>query len=484
MTAALTLALQPSVRLLEEAGAPVGLEALGRKRLRLPEAGLAQRAFLRALAQGASTEEELCGTPGSPGALGLQYLLALLEQEGWVRYALAWEGRVLATLAPLVPAFRFQWAAGPGPWRLSRFAWLRRLEPDGLVLESPLGYGRVAFREPALLAALGPLCRPGGAGEAALAALDGLTPALARPFLSLLVSAGAVARCAEGGQLPEDLEPALRQWEFHDLLFHTRSREGRHGEPAGGTLRFLGELPPQDALKPPGPEPGLPLPVPAPLPEAGAGVEQGANARGGAAEPGFFTVLAARRSRREPGPEPITLAQLGAFLHHVARVRAVAPVDPGAGRVYETVAGPCPGGGSLHELELYLTVARCAGLAPGFYHYDAGGHRLEPWPGPAPASARLLGEAQAAMGAASPPDLLFTVAARVQRVTWKYQSIAYALILKNTGVLYQQMYLVATALGLAPCAIGAGDTQLFAQASGLDPMEETSVGEFALSGGN
>jgi SagB-type dehydrogenase family enzyme len=86
------------------------------------------------------------------------------------------------------------------------------------------------------------------------------------------------------------------------------------------------------------------------------------------------------------------------------------------------------------------------------------------------------------MGPVPAPDIVFTLAARIQRVSWKYQSIAYSLILKNTGVLYQQMYLVATALGLAPCAIGAGDTQVFAQASGLDFTRESSVGEFALSG--
>ena len=86
------------------------------------------------------------------------------------------------------------------------------------------------------------------------------------------------------------------------------------------------------------------------------------------------------------------------------------------------------------------------------------------------------------MGPVPAPDILITVAARIQRVAWKYQSLAYALILKNTGVLYQQMYLVATALDLAPCAIGCGDTQAFAQASGLDFTQETSVGEFALSG--
>jgi hypothetical protein len=42
------------------------------------------------------------------------------------------------------------------------------------------------------------------------------------------------------------------------------------------------------------------------------------------------------------------------------------------------------------------------------------------------------------------------------------------------------MYLVATAMGLAPCALGGGDSDLFAQASGLDYLAESAVGEFIL----
>ncbi len=38
------------------------------------------------------------------------------------------------------------------------------------------------------------------------------------------------------------------------------------------------------------------------------------------------------------------------------------------------------------------------------------------------------------------------------------------------------MYLVATAMGLAPCAIGGGDADLFARAAGTDYYAETSVG--------
>jgi oxazoline/thiazoline dehydrogenase len=42
------------------------------------------------------------------------------------------------------------------------------------------------------------------------------------------------------------------------------------------------------------------------------------------------------------------------------------------------------------------------------------------------------------------------------------------------------MYLVATAMNLAPCGIGIGDSDLFAKAAGCNYYAETSVGEFVL----
>jgi SagB-type dehydrogenase family enzyme len=79
-----------------------------------------------------------------------------------------------------------------------------------------------------------------------------------------------------------------------------------------------------------------------------------------------------------------------------------------------------------------------------------------------------------------PPQVLLVIAARFQRMQLKYQSMTYSVILKNVGALYQTMYLVATAMGLAPCALGGGHSDLFAQAAGLSYLEETSVGEFLL----
>jgi SagB-type dehydrogenase family enzyme len=63
---------------------------------------------------------------------------------------------------------------------------------------------------------------------------------------------------------------------------------------------------------------------------------------------------------------------------------------------------------------------------------------------------------------------------------WTYEEMPYAAILKHVGVLYQTMYLVATAMGLAACGLGAGEATAFADATGADPLVEGSVGEFIL----
>ena len=78
---------------------------------------------------------------------------------------------------------------------------------------------------------------------------------------------------------------------------------------------------------------------------------------------------------------PITLAELSRFLDGTARVLSTwkSKVDLGdAGPVVAYAARPYPSAGASYELELYLAVDKCEGLARGFYHYDAGGHALVP----------------------------------------------------------------------------------------------------------
>jgi SagB-type dehydrogenase family enzyme len=92
---------------------------------------------------------------------------------------------------------------------------------------------------------------------------------------------------------------------------------------------------------------------------------------------------------------------------------------------------------------------------------------------------RLLASA-ARTARSDKPQVLVVLAARFGRMARRYESLAYAMILKDVGVVFQTMYLVATAMGLAGCALGGGDSDVFARAAGVEYLEEGSVGEFML----
>ena len=146
-------------------------------------------------------------------------------------------------------------------------------------------------------------------------------------------------------------------------------------------------------------------------------------------------------------------------------------------------ARPYPCAGASYELELYLAVDKCEGLARGFYHYDAGAHLLASIDAAANELEALLAGAANAVGAPAPPQILITISARFGRVSWKYSSIAYSLILKDVGALLQTFYLMATDMGLGGCAIGIENIDLFAKMTGLEFHVEGPVGQFALGRG-
>ena len=135
----------------------------------------------------------------------------------------------------------------------------------------------------------------------------------------------------------------------------------------------------------------------------------------------------------------------------------------GDGPTLEYTARPYPSAGADYELELYLAVDRCEGLARGFYHYDAGDHALVAIDAPSGRLDALLIGGRICHGRAAPPQILITIAARFGRVSWKYSSIAYSLILKDVGVLMQTLYLMATDMGLGGCAIGTREHRSLSQ---------------------
>ncbi len=342
---------------------------------------------------------------------------------------------------------------------LSRFAYLRR-RGDDFVLESPLAGALFRLCDAKIAAALAALCVP-----QKLSALSKRDDFASPALLGLLLDCGTVFKVDAAEKRPLRLAEGdfnLVFWDFHDLLFHSRSTEGRHANPTGGVYPYNGLIPPLPAVRPSWP---------------GKKIELRGNPP--ALRP-IAKIFRERHSIRSfDDAKPVTLAELSEFLDGAARnisgPTAETGIDDGG-----HVARPYPSAGASHELELYIAVNKCQGLERGFYHYDAGAHALVPIDVAAPALDATIAGAQSAMGAPMRPQIVITIAARFGRVSWKYSALAYSLILKDVGLLTQTLYLMASDMGLGGCAIGLSNIDLFEKMTGVPFRVEGPVGQFAL----
>ena len=399
---------------------------------------------------------------GSYEMLKFYYQLQKWSNQGWICYSVLADKRPLATAIPLVWEHQFSCTEVKPQQKyvLSRFAYCHQVEGQ-MVLESPLSQVQVILPDWRSTALGAQLAKPQDCQDLATQ-IPGIAQETAKQFVILLLSTQMVFEVQEDDTIKEQTNITLAQWDFHDLLFHTRSRLGRHANPYGASSRFLGKIKPLPAVKHRMSEDVIELYKP--------DIEALK-----AVDAPFTRILEQRRSIRDYGEQPITAQQLGEFLYRSARVRSIIKTDAG-----EVSNRPYPGGGAIYELELYAVVNHCQNMPDGLYHYDPQAHQLCRLSGKTETVEELLKDAWYATGQQSMPQVLIIVAARFQRLAWKYESVAYALMLKHVGVLYQTMYLVATAMNLAPCGLGGGNSDLFAKVVGCDYYAETSIGEFAL----
>src|SRR5271166_3932458 len=396
-------------------------------------------------------------------------LVQRLARHGLLEYRLgrSRNGEDLVVIEPQVPDY---WPQAPELGNadalvLSRFAYMRRRGAE-MVLESPRAGALFKICDPKTAAAIAMLSTPQQIKQ--LRRQEGF-PGV--ELLALLLDCQILFKvgAGESGLRLAEGDHSLALWDFHDLLFHTRSTEGRHANPLGGTYPYVGIIAAPPAVRPSWPGKTIDLrKVSAAHPEAISPVAK---------------LLRKRHSTRNfDDRRPITLAELSQFLDGTARVltRSNTKLDLDDGG--HTVR-PYPSAGAAYELELYLAVNLCEGLARGFYHYDAGAHALAPIGVSTNALEALLAGAEYAMGAPAAPQILITIAARFGRISWKYSSIAYALILKDVGVFMQTLYLVATDMGLGGCAIGIANIDLFAKMTGVEFHVEGPVGQFAIGRG-
>ena len=399
------------------------------------------------------------------GSMQLPYLyhcLDTLHRLAALTHVLREGDREIARVVVMVPHKGPDLPPAPpvGPVVLSRFALIRRDE-GGLVVESPLSYARITLHDPDALTVVGRLSHGGTISEIA-ADVTGLADETIGALVALFHATGMSTALDGAGGSVEDDDIDLRQWSLPDLLFHARSRAGRHDDASGATYPLREVVAALPAVKPAMSATAIPLYQP----DVATLVKQ---------DTSFTDVIERRKSIRRYGPRLVTAREVGEFLYRAARVRRLR--EPSGGLLYPGSSRPYPGGGACYELEIYPAVLACDGLDPGLYHYDPLHHQLEVIAGGAEHVATFFSDQYREDG---PRQLLFVITARFRRIRWKYEAMAYAATLKNAGVLLHNFYLVATAMGLAPCAVGAGNADHFADIIGTAYHAESSVAEFML----
>jgi SagB-type dehydrogenase family enzyme len=188
-------------------------------------------------------------------------------------------------------------------------------------------------------------------------------------------------------------------------------------------------------------------------------------------------VLNERKTVRTYSEQPLSLDELARFLYSSARVRQViGPPENQRSR------RPYPSGGARHPLELYLLCHRISDLTRGTYYYHPLAHALYLLKEPDERYQTIFDLVKAGAGGLlnRDPCVVILITAVFKRMMWKYERLSLATIYRDVGCLYQTMYLVATDMALAPCAIAGIQDVENAQWLGLDPLEEAQVGCFIL----
>lgn len=355
------------------------------------------------------------------------------------------------------------------PVRLSKFAAIRAVD-DELLVESPLAQYQVELHRQ--LAARVVAALSGATTVSELAPALNIPRPVVHDVVAYLVATGIVLAGQwreeeRGPRFAEDEDPSLIRWSHHDLLFHSRSRMGRYGGPTGAVFPHAERLPSPPLVKSVPKGPRIPLYRPA-LPDLIAG------------DPPLTQVIEGAHLCPEFSSRGLTAEQVGELLFRTARIRSISPASAGADVTYRISDRPYLSIYGLHELELYVSAHRCAGLPRGIYHYDPQDHALTLINDSESELDELLDYASVAARTTQRPPVLITITARVARSSWMYGGIAYSLTLTHVGALQQTVCLVAKAMGLAGCvpAIDPGDVT--DTALRLDWPNEIGVGEFIV----
>jgi oxazoline/thiazoline dehydrogenase len=456
------LAFKPEISLIEEAEKGLILKAPYIE-FNLSKLSPGIVAAIKVMCTEGATEKALSqlvvATDGSSALAKFYYYLEQFVILGLVYHTLEIDGSAIATVIPIATPYKWHLSeiVTDSQYQLSRFAYCHS-EKSHLVVESPLSKAKIVLKDWRSAALINELSQSKTISD--LTKIPGISEATARLFLSFLLTSEMLSPVNSDRSLEHS--ETLTQWEFHDLLFHSRSRGGRHSNLIGKTFRFLGKIEPTPVLKA---KPSNEI-INLYKPDIDS-LKQ--------TDTPFTAILESRKTIRKHGKKPITVEQLGEFLYRSARLREIMPRDN-----MDCSNRPYPTGGACYDIEIYTAINSCENIDAGLYYYAPQDHQLCKVSGKTKQVEALLKSAGLSVEIEVEPQILILLSSRFSRVSWGYESMAYSLILKHVGILYQTMYLVATAMNLAPCGVGGGNSELFAAAAGCDYFAESSVGEFIL----
>ncbi|MHA2185615.1 MAG: SagB/ThcOx family dehydrogenase [Promethearchaeota archaeon] len=178
----------------------------------------------------------------------------------------------------------------------------------------------------------------------------------------------------------------------------------------------------------------------------------------------FWKIVVNRRSIRNFKNEPITQLQLSLLLYGMSGLTRIFPQFE-----FRTV----PSAGGLYPIEIYPIINNVEGIDHGVYHYNIPNHSLE-----------LLkeGDTRAQVAKACLDQKMafrsavnFVWTAVIERSKWKYLQRCYRYLYLDAGHIGQNFYLVAEALGLGACTIGAIFDDDLNELLGIDGISETAI---------
>ncbi len=178
----------------------------------------------------------------------------------------------------------------------------------------------------------------------------------------------------------------------------------------------------------------------------------------------FWKVLLNRHSTRVFKDDPISLNDLSSLLFGMV----------GLTRIYPQFAfRTTPSAGGLYPIETYPIINNIEDMKPGVYHYNVLHHELECLK--EGDLRELVSEACLGQKMTFGSAVNFVWTAIIERAKWKYLQRCYRYIYMDCGHIGQNLYLIAEALGLGACTIGAIYDDELNEILGIDGKTETAI---------